>query len=570
MPIVQHEDGTAFLVPSGKENDEDYLSRAYELAKPGKPAIPNELGGHSGFATSQGRYENKAGMDTMSAPDQFVQDRMNQIGQGILGTSNSEGRAKGISDIIRGTGSLAAPALLPEAAISAPGITAASMLTGGLGAAAGKGIAHLLDLSPGAMDLSEDAGGIIGGLPTGISPKVRAGMSEGLSSAGRELSHPPSMRGMLNRGSLPTLIGSLLGSTVNHPIIGAEAGAATGLAGKAASEGIMGAARGVSNEPRIFNWSESIKPNVSRESGFPGAPSEYSYDGVSKNPINPEVLPPQNNPEVFSYGGAATNRQLPPGRSPLSDMFHTTNEEAIPMPGNIESKYPFPGAPFMEHPPLALPPASMIGHPIPMPAAGSHILNPQELKGLPPSSIWEETSQIPNRTRGAIPMGGDVQTELGSKIKVGQTGNKIPTPKVNPPKVSESPTVKSPKIEAPKAEPAKANKPIEKVENAKNTPAKDTKVTDSKTSETSKGKDSKVTEEAKNTLTSPETSVDPKGADKYISMTDASAISKEHGIDYLSTVKHLKSMGYEVVSDFDMDKKVSGSYGLNAKGRKLP
>ena len=210
----------------------------------------------------------------------------------------------------------------------------------------------------------------------GISPKLRAAGSGGLSSAIESFKDIPT-----NKYGIPMLgaggiigggvgsIASLMGGhpSISEAVTGASAGGFIGALGKALYEGGKGAIKGAASEPRLFNWSESIKPNVTHDASLPGAESQYSYDGTSQNPINPEVLPPLNNPEVFSYGGRASNRTLPPASiDPHSQGFYRAGPNGeIPMPGNVESQYPFPGSPFTEMPPKGLPAPNYFEQPHP-------------------------------------------------------------------------------------------------------------------------------------------------------------------------------------------------------------
>lgn len=90
----------------------------------------------------------------------------------INGTAQPHGwdeKMGGASDIIRGTGRVMAPALLAPSAALAPLATVGAVAGGAVGAGVAGIGARAANLGPGASDLAQDAGGMVGG---GVGAKV--------------------------------------------------------------------------------------------------------------------------------------------------------------------------------------------------------------------------------------------------------------------------------------------------------------------------------------------------------------------------------------------------------------
>lgn len=85
-----------------------------------------------------------------------------------------DAKAKGASMLIRGAGQAEAPLLIP-AAMAAPAATAAALGGGALGSTVGGGIASAVHAPEGVQDLSEDAGGIVGG---GLASRIPAALAD--------------------------------------------------------------------------------------------------------------------------------------------------------------------------------------------------------------------------------------------------------------------------------------------------------------------------------------------------------------------------------------------------------
>lgn len=395
----------------------------------------------------------------------------------------------------------------------------------------------------------------------GMSPKVRA-LAPGFMEGAAKSPITPMRHGLYNTiSSVPGLIGAGIGYGV-HP--NWEGMALGGLIGSKSPEilshgvaGIEGATKAFADEPRLFNWSTPGKIAEQSAGDIPVANArrfsptsdikmqeepainiEGSAD-INKYPFptvhEPEVLEP--GPHPFQYSGNPLNRRLTE-----PNIF----ERIFNMPGDVEpGRTSFTDVDYETHdfPQLRLQlqaPASYQ-----MPPAGAHILDPQELRGLPPSNLWEDRLQLPSRSRGAIPIGGrniegrNVSAEgrvYGKKSNTEVT--RTPKPKENVPKGIKGPTEESPTEEM-------------------------LRRSDSETST----KSNTIT--SLNTITSPETAVKPEGESKYISMSDAAGLSKNLGLPYQDMIKYLKNEGYTVVSDWEVTKKKLGTYGLNIKGRKV-
>ena len=193
-------------------------------------------------------------------------------------------------------------------------------------------------------------------------------------------------------------------------------------------------------------------------------------------------------------------------------------------------------------------------------------------------------------------MGGDVETDLGSKIKVGQTGNKIPTPKVKPP----SRSISQIKVQSPKSEALNVseNKILEsKV--SENTQVESTK---SKVPENKKGptEESSIEEATRRPRGSSElqdlgpkeesrslnhianTSLDddlhtnydptnfdgpPSKGDKFVGMGFTADLATKHKVPYNTMVERLEEKGYSTISNYELAKMRNKAGGLSVTGK---
>ena len=100
-----------------------------------------------------------------------------------IGELTSPGyRQKGIHDTLTGAGELAAPALLPAAAIAAPAATAGGLAESYIGSKLGHGAARMVGASDDAADLAGDVGGGLGALEGSTGFKAARYLAGGLKS----------------------------------------------------------------------------------------------------------------------------------------------------------------------------------------------------------------------------------------------------------------------------------------------------------------------------------------------------------------------------------------------------
>lgn len=90
-------------------------------------------------------------------------------------------RKLGASDLIRGAGKFAAPAMLPVAAVAAPAATAASLVAGSAAGAGAEGIATVAGADEGTAHLIGDAAGLAAG-----GAATREGNPEALGAAAKQ------------------------------------------------------------------------------------------------------------------------------------------------------------------------------------------------------------------------------------------------------------------------------------------------------------------------------------------------------------------------------------------------
>lgn len=517
MPNIKlrsKEDGTVFSVPEDKANDIDYVSKAYHLTKGDiqtpqvKPPLPEELGGE--------RKDN-----FFTSPHGFIREGLGQATRGIESVfQNPESMPEGLripkerlvtggtSDIIRGLGEAATPAMIPTA-IANPIPAISGLLGGAAGAGIGGGISKLANVSPETQNLSEDIGGILGGSPLALSPKARA-MPGGFIKGFKEgTANVP-----VNKYGMPIGISSGIGALLAHHfnptwsglVEGGIYGGLAGAAEKGIIPGLQGALRAAREEPRLFNW--------------------------SRNPVyEPEFVDPQRH--AFSFGREPYEGGPYERRSPLPENMRVMPPDpanrVFNMPGSMPQEVY--GERLADYPPLALPTPSEA---IPMPPAGSHILNPDQLRGLPPSPIWEELQQTPYLSRGAITMGG--KTAEGRIVnREGNVSGRV-TREVTRGKEN----VSKPKVEKP-SETTKTKESITQSQTPK-------------------------TEETKNVITSPDIEDSPL----VFTMKEVKQMALREGITPEDMADRIRnSYGGKIVSDISSFEEAAAKYGLNIHGRKI-
>lgn len=386
---------------------------------------------------------------------------------------------------------------------------------------------------------------IIGTL-AGISPKIRASVPGFVEGYKDTIIPPPrvhSLTGMVADNPLAAL-GAVAGYSMHPSFEGAGIGAMAGLAAPRFGKRLLGGLKGAASAAEDIPFFPRRIPSYNAEFVEPG-PHPFQYGNSVNIPYPEDITGATGNP----YEGTKANyriippdRQLPPA---------TPQERVFNMPGSF-------GAPYGER--IADYPPPMIEAPprFNMPPAGAHLLNPEELKGLPPAPTWTDVSGSPKvtRTRGAIPtskVGGNTYFESQSQPKVKppiertRTGRKYEPEseiKVKNPNVTESKPISS-EIKESKAPERKA------LEVKTKTPE----------STSSINKKTEIPEYMKYTA--------PEGEGKFKSMSEVSSEAKKLGMSYGDYSADLKSRGFKIVSDFDLAKKKAGSYGLNIKGRKI-
>lgn len=345
----------------------------------------------------------------------------------------------------------------------------------------------------------------------GASPGLRAGISEGAAAGTKAFMNTPvktpwrSPLGLAGIG-----IGRLLHPGYEGELIGGAVGSITPNILKGAAEGGKRFLRGFLKSP---------------------TPEPLLAEDVSSN-VHP-----------FQYSGNSVSRRL---ASPQGSQ--TFNMGPV---GGFEYKQPEP-----QYNPRQIASPEQINTP-------EQNLRPHVLQ-LPPSAIWDETLQKPNISRGAIPLGG--VNVKGSKI--GPSGKVISrATKYNPsgavedivkPKNRPVKPIKSTKTEPIKSKSGEVKQNVStKTENPQKTE-----------SETNKAKIAEDAPSKENSITSP-VAASPEGEDKYVSMSDAGVLSQNLDLPYNEVLKHLKSEGYQVISDWEIGKKKLGTYGLNIKGKSI-
>lgn len=231
----------------------------------------------------------------------------------------------GASRMFHGATKTAAPFMLPEAIVAAPGLALTSLATGAAGGALAQGGADFFGAPEGTASAIGDVGSIIGGgLPyagkvTGITPRVGAGVKEAASQFKSEL---PQI-GKWEAAATPA--GAVLGYIAGEPQLGTGLGVATGAA-RALPPIFRGFRRGFSSYEPPPTLSGAPPPMGGPSARF--VPGQYDAPASQRSPV--EV----GGAHIPDYHGPIIPPEMPP--SPL-DM--PTSAPATPAPPNVADIY---------------------------------------------------------------------------------------------------------------------------------------------------------------------------------------------------------------------------------------
>lgn len=134
-------------------------------------------------ATEQQRRDTVPDTSNPLNPTNYVYNGVTQAGKGAQEFKRGD-YTQGISDMMRGVGTTAAPFALPTAAATAPLATLLGIAGSGIGSAVTGGAARALGASDGVSSLAEDAGSIVGGSAAMGAPKIKALAGDAVNGIG--------------------------------------------------------------------------------------------------------------------------------------------------------------------------------------------------------------------------------------------------------------------------------------------------------------------------------------------------------------------------------------------------
>lgn len=222
--------------------------------------------------------------DFVTSPNGFIRQGLGRAGQGIKDAYNTPGldsKLHGASEVIRGVGTAAIPAMIPLA-VANPISAAAGLATGTAGQYLGEKGGEALGMSPGASELTGDVAGILSG--GGVGKRVSE-MNPNFKMRDLAKIKPPSI----------STVGHSVGSVINPFSTYHKT-----LAAKGVSDMFGGVRDAVSNR-RNLDLDARLR-GFGPSSGKLETPPEATYSDQPLSGYRPDIQSPdQNSPKLPSW-----------------------------------------------------------------------------------------------------------------------------------------------------------------------------------------------------------------------------------------------------------------------------